>query len=200
MDEREQISIIESILFMAGEPVTLKEIADLFDISVQNARNLMESAARCFDFERRGLQILCLGDNYQLVTRTEYAPWIDRFTGVDRRKQLPSSLLETIAVIAYKQPVTRSEVEYIRGVKCDYSMKKLQELGLIEQAGRKDVPGKPFLYATTPKFLKTFGLSSLEELPVVQIPNEEEGDDNALTPTPNNLQDLEETNQPEEIQ
>lgn len=173
MDEREQIGIIESVMFMAGEPVALKDIQSLFEISEKEARNLMTSAINCFNLERRGLQILCLGDNYQLVTRTEFAPWVDKFTGVDRKKQLPNSLIETVAVVAYKQPITRAEIEYVRGVKCDYSVKKLLELGLIEQDGRKDVPGKPFLYITTPKFLKTFGISSLEELPVVEI-NEEE--------------------------
>ncbi len=174
MDEREQIGIIESVMFMAGEPVRLKEIADLFEMSEKDARVLMSSAMDCFNFERRGLQIINLADNYQLVTRTEFAPWVDKFTGVDRKKQLPTSLVETVAVIAYKQPITRAEVEYVRGVKCDYSVKKLMELGLIEQAGKKDVPGKPFLYITTPKFLKTFGISSLEELPVVEIKEEDE--------------------------
>ena len=174
MDEREQIGIIESIMFMAGEPVALKDIAALFEISENAARNLMESAINCFDFERRGLQIICLADNYQLVTRSEYSVWIDKFTGVDRKKQLPTSLVETVAVIAYKQPIPRAEIEYVRGVKCDYAVKKLLEFGLIEQAGKKDVPGKPFLYVTTPKFLKTFGISSLEELPEVEVKEETE--------------------------
>ena len=116
MDEREQIGIIESVMFMAGEPVALKDIAALFEISEKEARTLMENAINCFNFERRGLQIICLADNYQLVTRTEYAPWIDKFTGVDRKKQLPTSLVETVAVIAYKQPITRAEIEYVRGV------------------------------------------------------------------------------------
>lgn len=174
MDENEQIRIIESVLFMAGEPVALKDIAVLFDMTEDEARQLMDKAIECFNTEQRGLQILCLADNYQLVTRAEYAPWIDKFTGVDRKKQLPASLIETVAVIAYKQPVTRAEVEYIRGVKCDYSVKKLLESGLIEQAGKKDVPGKPFLYVTTPKFLKTFGISSLEELPKVEINENDE--------------------------
>ena len=174
MDEREQIGIIESIMFMAGEPVTLKDIAALFEISENAARNLMENAINCFDFERRGLQIICLADNYQLVTRSEYSVWIDKFTGVDRKKQLPTSLVETVAVIAYKQPITRAEIEYVRGVKCDYAVKKLLEFGLIEQAGKKDVPGKPFLYVTTPKFLRTFGISSLEELPEVKVIEENE--------------------------
>ena len=174
MDENEQIVIIESILFMAGEPVAVKDVASLFEISVDEAKNIMQKAVDKFNSDGRGLQILCLGDNYQLVTRTEYAPWIDKFTGVDRKKQLPTSLVETAAVVAYKQPITRAEIEYVRGVKCDYSVKKLLELGLIEQAGKKDVPGKPFLYITTPKFLKTFGISSLEELPKVEIPDDEE--------------------------
>ena len=174
MDEREQIGIIESIMFMAGEPVTLKDIAALFEISENAARNLMENAINCFDFERRGLQIICLADNYQLVTRSEYSVWIDKFTGVDRKKQLPTSLVETVAVLAYKQPITRAEIEYVRGVKCDYAVKKLLEFGLIEQAGKKDVPGKPFLYVTTPKFLRTFGISSLEELPEVKVKEENE--------------------------
>lgn len=174
MDENEQIGIIESVMFMAGEPVQLKDIASLFEITQDEAKSIMQAAADRFNNDKRGLQIICLGDNYQLVTRSEFAPWIDKFTGVDRKKQLPTSLVETIAVVAYKQPITRAEIEYVRGVKCDYSVKKLLELGLIEQCGKKDVPGKPFLYATTPKFLKTFGISSLDELPVVDVREDEE--------------------------
>ncbi len=175
MDERERserTGIIESVMFMAGEPVKLCDIAKLFEISEEEAKEAMLDATETFEREKRGLQILALGDCYQLTTRSEFAPWIDKFTGVDRKKSLPNSLVETVAVIAYKQPITRAEVEYVRGVKCDYSVKKLLELGLIDQAGRKEVPGKPFLYVTTPKFLKTFGISSLEELPVVEVSEE----------------------------
>ncbi len=173
MEQREQIGIIESVLFMAGEPVALKDIAQLLELSVQDTKILMRTTAELFIEQGRGLRVLELGDTYQLVTNAEFAPWIDKFTGVDRKKMLPTSLVETVAVIAYKQPITRAEIEYIRGVKCDYSVKKLLEFGLIEQSGRKDVPGKPFLYVTTPKFLKTFGISSLEELPVVENSEED---------------------------
>lgn len=172
MDEREQIGIIESVLFMAGEPVKVKDIASLFEITGDQAQKLMEDVMKQYDSEYGGLKIVCLDGCYQLVTKKEYSSWIEKFLGVDKKKQLPSSLVETVAVVAYKQPITRAEIEYIRGVKCDYSVKKLLEYGLIEQAGKKDVPGKPFLYVTTPKFLRTFGISNLEELPQVEIDEE----------------------------
>ena len=120
--------------------------------------------------------MVCLDGCYQLVTNKDNSVWVEKFLGVDKKKQLPTSLVETVAVIAYKQPITRAEVEYIRGVKCDYSVKKLLEYGLIEQSGKKDVPGKPFLYVTTPKFLRTFGISSIEELPVVEVDDSETDD------------------------
>ncbi len=177
MDGREQIGIIESVLFMAGEPVKLKDIASLFEISGSEAKELMDSVCEKYESVGTGLRLVCLEGNYQLVTNKEYAPWIEKFLGVDKRKQLPTSLVETVAVIAYKQPITRAEIEYIRGVKCDYSVKKLLEYGLIEQAGKKDVPGKPFLYATTPKFLRTFGISSIDELPQVEVDEDESGEE-----------------------
>lgn len=174
MDEREQIGIIESVLFMAGEPVKLKDIATLFEVTTEQAKKLMDSVVLQYESIHGGLKIVCLDSNYQLVTKKEYSPWIEKFLGVDKKKQLPASLVETVAVVAYKQPITRAEIEYIRGVKCDYSVKKLLEYGLIEQSGKKDVPGKPFLYVTTPKFLRTFGISTLEELPQVEITEDDE--------------------------
>ena len=176
MEQREQIGIIESILFMAGEPVPLKDIAQLFEITRDEAAEIMTQAVREYEECGRGLRIVELDGNYQLVTHKDNAPWVEKYLGVDKKKQLPTSLVETVAVIAYKQPITRAEIEYIRGVKCDYSVKKLLEYGLIEQAGKKDVPGKPFLYVTTPKFLRTFGISSLEELPQVEVDEDQEED------------------------
>ena len=174
MDNREYIAIIESILFISGEPVKLKALAEFFDLTPTKMKSIMVEMEQCYDFERRGLQLICLDDSYQLTTRSEYASYIDRFTGVDRKKTLPTTLLETIAVIAYKQPITRAEIEAVRGVKSDYAVHKLLEYDLIKQDGRKDVPGKPFLYVTTPKFLRTFSLTSLSDLPVIEAPSEEE--------------------------
>ncbi len=174
MDEREQIGIIESVLFMAGEPVKIKDIASLFEITTDQAQMLMDNVIAEYKSIHSGLGIVCLDGNYQLVTRKEYSPWIEKFLGIDKKKQLPASLVETVAVVAYKQPITRAEIEYIRGVKCDYSVKKLLEYGLIEQSGKKDVPGKPFLYVTTPKFLRTFGISTLDELPQVEVTEDDE--------------------------
>ena len=176
MVEREQIGIIESVLFMAGEPVKLKDIASLFEISGDEAKKLMDEVLEQYSSVGGGLKMVCLDGCYQLVTNKDNSVWVEKFLGVDKKKQLPTSLVETVAVIAYKQPITRAEVEYIRGVKCDYSVKKLLEYGLIEQSGKKDVPGKPFLYVTTPKFLRTFGISSIEELPVVEVDDSEAED------------------------
>jgi segregation and condensation protein B len=119
----------------------------------------------CFNFERRGLQIVTVNDTYQLATRPEYSSLIEKFIGRDRIQGLSQASLETLAVVAYRQPVTKAEIEAIRGVKCDYTITTLHNRGYIQEVARLDAPGRPILYGTTDLFLRNFGLSELNDLP-----------------------------------
>lgn len=165
MDEREMMSIAESILFVAGDAVSLKEISNILGINIKQARNLMDRMIDSFNFERRGLQIVKVNDSYQLATRPEYAQYINEYLNTGSKQTLSQAVLETLSIIAYKQPVTRMEIEKIRGVKCEYSLSVLYDQGLIKEVGRLDAPGRPILYGTTDLFLRSFGLSTLDDLP-----------------------------------
>lgn len=159
------MAIIENILFVSGEAVGINEIAKVLDISRANAIKIMDKMISCFDFERRGLQVMQINDKYQLATRPQYVNYIHRFVEPRQRERLSQASLETLAIIAYRQPVTRMDIEYIRGVKCDNVLNTLLDKGLIKEMDRLDAPGRPILYGTTDLFLKHFGLSSIEELP-----------------------------------
>jgi segregation and condensation protein B len=165
MDEREMMGVIESILFVSGDPVNAKDIAQILELDVRTVRKLMNKMCDCFNFERRGLQIVVVNDTYQLATRPEHGEYIEKYIGRERIQSLSQAGLETLAVIAYKQPVTKAEVEEIRGVRCDYVINTLVNRGFIHEVDRMDTPGRPILYGTTDLFLRSFGLTSLKELP-----------------------------------
>lgn len=164
----------EAVLFGAGESVSCGELASALEISIPAARQIMERLQTKYDEEKRGVKIIVLGDAFQMCTREEYADAVRKVTEPKRRRGLSPSALETLSVIAYHQPITKSRVEQIRGVDSSYSMLKLAERGLIDEAGRLDAPGRPILYATTEEFLRCFGLTSLEALPQVTPKNNAE--------------------------
>lgn len=168
MDEREMMGIVESILFVSGDQVSLKEIAKLMNMDLRMARAFMEKMIDTFNFERRGLQLVKANDSYQLATRAEHGDYIEQFTGSIKKQTLSQALLETLSIIAYQQSITRMDIEVIRGVKCEHAIGVLLEKGLIKEVGRMDAPGRPILYGTTDFFLKSFGLSSLEDLPPLE--------------------------------
>lgn len=166
---RERAGIVEAILFVTGNAVEAAEIAralGLSDEEMDEALNELESEC---DFERRGVRLLRYGKHVQLATRTEYAPFVERLLQPVQQQTLSQAILETLAVIAYRQPVTKGEVEEIRGVKCDYSVQALLGKGLIEEQGRRETLGRPILYGTTDAFLRHFGIGSLEELPEIDF-------------------------------
>ena len=173
MDEREVMGIIESILFVSGDPVSVKDIGKILGMDVRKVRKLMEKMVDTFNFERRGLQIIRVNDSYQLATRPEFSEYIEKYIGPRQKQTLSQAALETLSIIAYRQPITRMDIEAIRGVKCEYALNILSEKGLIKEVGRLDAPGRPILYGTTDKFLKSFGFSSLKDLP--EIDQEEIG-------------------------
>lgn len=168
MDEREIMGLIESILFVSGDAVPLKKLSAFLNMDIRNTRKLMEKLVDVFNFERRGLQIIKVEDSYQLATRPEYGEYLEKYFGTEERQTLSQAVIETLSIIAYRQPITRMDIELIRGVKCEYAISILSQRGLIMEVGRMDTPGRPILYGTTDTFLKSFGLSSLEDLPSLE--------------------------------
>ena len=165
--KRKLFNIIEAILFIAGEPVPLRDIADALEMTELELVPLVEEMGRRYAGEERGIQLLYFNDKLQLCTHEMYAPFIQRIFLTETEFTLTQASLETLSIIAYRQPVTRAEIEAVRGVKCDYSLSILAEHGLIREVGRKDTIGRPKLLGTTDAFLKHFGLSSLADLPAV---------------------------------
>lgn len=168
MDTIELQRAIEAILFASGEPVELTRLAMTLEADEQDVTQAVDSLADELSFNRRGIRILRLENAYQMVSSGEMADYITRCLETRKPPKLSSSQLEALTIIAYYQPATKAMVEQIRGVDCSYSISSLLNKKLIEDAGRMNVPGRPILYRTTPDFLRTFGLSSLEELPLIE--------------------------------
>jgi segregation and condensation protein B len=160
---------LESILFMAGDAVELPEIAVALDIDADLLNGIVERMMKKRRQERSGLQIIRVDNKLQLSTNPEYSQYIEAVLAPVKKSRLSQSMIETLAIIAYKQPITRFEVEQIRGVKSSYSVAALIEKGLILRAGRKKTLGNPVLYVTSDEFLRHFGLRSLEELPALNL-------------------------------
>ncbi|MBQ7278385.1 MAG: SMC-Scp complex subunit ScpB [Clostridia bacterium] len=160
-------SKLESILFVAGEPVPLAELARGLMVTDGELKQALAELSLAYESEGRGLRLFCTGDTAQLTTAPENAEAVEAVLTPLQHKSLSNSMLETLAIIAYRQPVTRGEIEEIRGVRCEYAVERLLKLNLIEVAGRKDVPGRPMLLKTTDTFLHKFDLNSLEGLPAL---------------------------------
>ncbi len=156
---------LESILFMAGDAVEIAVIAAALDVDVSFLSEVVDSVIQKKTEENAGLLISRVGDKLQLCTNPAYAECIESVLAPVRKSRLSQSLLETLAIIAYKQPVTRFEIDQIRGVQSNYSVATLIERGLILRAGRKKTLGNPMLYVTSDEFLRHFGIGSLEDLP-----------------------------------
>ena len=155
-----------AILFAVGEPISPDKIASALDMPVDMTRSIIEHLRDMLDTQNGALQILYLGGQYQLATREEYTDDIRKVMQEKRNVSLTPAALEVLAAVAYNQPVTRAYVEQVRGVDSSGIIVSLVEKGLLEEAGRMDLPGRPIAYRTTAHFLRTFGLSSLEELPL----------------------------------
>ncbi|MDA0329038.1 MAG: SMC-Scp complex subunit ScpB [Gemmatimonadetes bacterium] len=158
--------IVEAVLFASDAPLSADEIARadeaLDEDQVEDALQLLKAE---YDDAGRAFQIVELAEGYQVLTRPEYAPYLERFDNVPRQTRLSSPAIETLAIIAYRQPIGRLEVEYIRGVGASGVIRTLQERRLIDVVGRSEGLGRPLLYGTTPHFLEHFGFKSLEDLP-----------------------------------
>lgn len=161
---------IEAILFAAGYPVKYEKLSEVLGLSPKEIKLLTENMAVGINAENssRGLNLLIFEDSCQLCTKERFAPYIREALGIRRGGNLSASSLEVLAIVAYNQPVTRAFVDAVRGVDSSYAVTSLTDKGLIEGVGRLDAPGRPVLYGTTDKFLRVFGINSLEELPVTE--------------------------------
>src|SRR3972149_786517 len=163
------IDVVEALLFASDTPVEVGRIQEVLDLgSAAEARALVEDLKARYEGEERGLQIVEVGGGFRMVTRPEVAPWLVRLAKSRTRSRLSRSALETLAIVAYRQPVSRPEIDVVRGVNSDAVLESLLDRRLIRIAGRKDAPGRPFLYETTREFLVAFGLRDLTELPQVE--------------------------------
>ncbi len=167
--ELEQLQrAIEAILFAAGESVEVSRLAFALETDKNEIRKAADALADTYAFERRGVRIIRLEDAYQMVSSGEMADYVTKALETRKPPKLSAAQLESLTVIAYYQPATKAMVEQIRGVDSSYSISALMNKKLICEAGRLNVPGRPIQYATTPDFLRTFGLSSLDELPEIE--------------------------------
>ena len=165
MEISQKKAIIEAILFSAGRPVKKSDLILALEISQEDLENLVENMQEEYKQENRGIEIIKMEDSYQLCSKKELYSYIYPVLDKRNKPSLSNAALETLAIVAYNPPITRAEIEAIRGVSADACVYKLLEYGLIEEAGKIDLPGKPMSYKTTPEFLRMFGYSSLEELP-----------------------------------
>ena len=158
---------IEGILFAAGEPVKAAKLAVVLDTSVDEVNKAVDELKKEYSENHRGFNIIDILEGYQICSRPEYYTYIQEILGEQRRQPLSNAAMEALAIIAYKQPITKSEIERIRGVKSDFAVNKLVEYMLVEEVGRMDTPGRPLLFGTTEEFLRRFGVESADSLPVV---------------------------------
>jgi segregation and condensation protein B len=168
MEDKEAKSIIEAALFISGEPLTIDSLKKLLEIDKFNTERLIKELVSEYSLRNSGLLIVEIAGGFQMVTNPTCAPWVKKLLSTAVPKRLSQSSLETLAIIAYKQPVTKAEIEAIRGVNSDGVVKTLLERRLIKILGRKELPGRPLMYGTTKEFLQYFGLKDLTELPTLK--------------------------------
>jgi segregation and condensation protein B len=175
MDDRDTTRVLEALVFAAGGPVPMKRILTVLpDLDAARARALLGALAQAYRESGRAFQLQEVAGGYQLVTDRELAPWLQRALQPPRPDAVSAASMETLAIVAYRQPITKAEIEALRGVDVTASLDGLLEKSFIRITGRKDSPGRPFLYGTTPEFLRHFGLRSLEALPAMAQPKVEE--------------------------
>lgn len=162
---------IEAILFAAGHPISYEKLSEVLGVGIDDVKAIVLSMSKDYESEKnhRGLLLLAYPDTCQLATKEDYSPYIREALGIKRGGNLSNSTMEALAIVAYNQPVTRSDVDNIRGVDSSYAMTSLIDKQLIEVCGRLEAPGRPMLYKTSDKFLRVFGLKSLDELPTTEL-------------------------------
>ena len=169
MNLNEAKGAIEAILFSLGTAVELNKIAEILELDKDTTKKVIHQMMDEYITLERGINLIELDNRYQLCTKKDYFEYVKRATNKTIKFELTDVVIETLSIIAYKQPVTKLHIENIRGVKSDHAVNKLVEFGLIEEKGRMDTPGRPILFGTTEAFLRNFGLSSMEDLPSIGV-------------------------------
>ncbi len=164
---RKTEAAIEAILFSMGEAVSLKELSNVLELDDKTVEKIIANMMDKYDDEGRGIRIIKLENSYQLCTKNEHYDVLSKLVNMPKKHNLTDSLMETLSIIAYKQPVTRQEIEAIRGVSCVHAINKLVEYNLVCEVGRLDAIGRPILFGTSEDFLRCFGVSSMDELPII---------------------------------
>ena len=173
MEKKELCGAIESVLYVSGEPLNLSELKDVFEIPEERLIKVLNEMDGEMLSQGRGVRLFMTDETVQLVTNPVYNEWIIKLLEPPEERTLSNSMLETLSFIAYRQPVTRMDIEAVRGVRCEYSVSQLLKQGFIRELGRKDCVGHPVLFGTTDAFLRRFGLHSLDELPGLPETGEE---------------------------
>ncbi|MGN1147910.1 MAG: SMC-Scp complex subunit ScpB [Lachnospiraceae bacterium] len=174
MDRQKAEAVLEAILFTMGDSVEISRLATVLEMSVKEVKEILFKMQENYAKEDRGISLLWLEDSVQLSTKAEMYEYLIKIAKTPKKMVLTDTVLETLSIIAYKQPVTRLEIERIRGVSCDHAINKLLEYDLITELGRLDAPGRPLLFGTTEQFLRCFGVKSLDELPELSAVQVEE--------------------------
>lgn len=165
MERDKAKAVIESVLFAMGDSVEISRLADVIEEDLRTTRKILEELEQDYADSGRGIGLVRFEDSVQLCTKADMYEYLIKIAKAPRRMVLTDAVIETLSIIAYKQPVTRVEIERVRGVSCDHAINKLLEYDLIMELGRLDAPGRPLLFGTTEQFLRCFGVKSLEELP-----------------------------------
>ncbi len=165
MDRQREKAILEAVLFTMGESVEIERLGAVIEEDKKTTRELLNEMKAEYEERDCGVTLMELEDSFQMCTKAEMYEYLIKIAKTPRKYVLTDTLLETLSIVAYKQPITRAEIEKIRGVSCDHAVNRLVEFGLIAEVGRMDAPGRPLLFGTTEEFLRSFGVKSLEELP-----------------------------------
>ena len=167
-------SAIESMLFVSGEPLALRELSNNLELKEKNVEEILSEMANEYEDKSRGIRLISINGAYQLVTKSENSDFVQKLLKKNKKHSLSQASIESLAIIAYKQPITRIDIDEIRGVKSESAIARLIERGLIKDIGRLEVPGRPILYGTTDEFLRQFGLKTIKELPSLDLYSDEE--------------------------
>ena len=181
-------SAIEALLFASGEPLSLQDLVNHLEEKSKLIEIIIEEMMEEYENYNRGIKIICIKGSYQLVTKAQNADYIQKLLKKNKRQSLSQASLESLAIVAYKQPITRIDIDEIRGVKSDSALQRLIERDLIKEIGRLDVPGRPILFGTTEEFLRQFELKDLQELPSLDLFGQEDFQENEVQENEVNLE------------
>ncbi len=194
MKKSDAKAAIEAILFTLGEAIELERLAAALDVPENQLQTLMDELIEEYKDDSRGIQIIKLENSYQMATKSSMYEYLINITHVPKKHVLTDVLLETLSIIAYKQPITKLAIENIRGVKSDHAVNKLVEYNLVCEIGRLDAPGRPIVFGTTEDFLRNFGINSLDELPIINADKVEDFKTQALEEAEEQLSNEEQIN------